>query len=62
MWLRAEDKASIKPELKTKIIQNNCGKERGGESENYLNKSLLVNFQKSLPFREIYVKYLRKTV
>ena len=51
MSLRAEDKASIKPELKIKILQNNCGKERSGESENYLNKSLLVNFQKSLPFR-----------
>ena len=41
MWLRAEDKASIKPELKTKILQNNCGKERGGESENTLIKVYL---------------------
>ena len=44
-----------------KVVQNTCDKELGGKmkfvNDNYF-KSSLENFQKSLPFREIYVKYL----
>ena len=46
-----------------KVVWNTCDKERGGEikspKKNYL-KSSLENFQKSLPYWEIYVKYLEK--
>ena len=46
-----------------KVVWNTCDKVFAGEInsayENYL-KSSLENFQKSLPFREIYVKYLEK--
>ena len=46
-----------------KVAWNTYDKEIGGGmksvNENYF-KSLLENFQKSLPFREIYVKYLEK--
>ena len=46
-----------------KIILDTCDKELGDEmksvNENYL-KSSLEKFQNSLPFREIYVKYLEK--
>ena len=49
LWLRAKAEAS--------------DKELGGEMksvrETYF-KSSLENFQKSLPFKEIYVKYLEK--
>ena len=44
-----------------KFVQNTCDKELGGKmkfvNDNYF-KSSLENFQKSLAFREIYVKYL----
>ena len=46
-----------------KVVWNTCDKVFAGEIksayENYL-KSSLENFQKSLPFRKIYVKYLEK--
>ena len=46
-----------------KVVWNTCDKELGGEMksayENYLQSSL-ENFQKSLLFRKIYVKYLEK--
>ena len=52
MWLRAKTKASLKPELKMKVVWNICDKELGGEmkyiNENYLNKISLANFQKWL--------------
>ena len=62
LWLRAETKESLKPELKMKVVRNTCDKEIGREmksfNENYVNKTSLVNFQKYiLHFREIYVKY-----
>ena len=64
-WLRAKTKANLKPELKMKVVSNTCDKELGSEiksgSENYF-KSSLENFQKPLPFRDIYVKYLEKNI
>ena len=46
-----------------KIVRNTCDKELGGEmksvNENYFKNSL-ENFQKSLPFREMYIEYLEK--
>ena len=64
LWLRTKTKASLKPGLKMKVVWITCDKELGGEmkfvKENYLNKSSLVNFRKSLPFREVYLKYLEK--
>ena len=46
-----------------KVVWNTCDKELDGElkfvNENYF-KSLLENFQQSLPFRENYAKYLEK--
>ena len=55
--------AYLKPELKMKAVSNNCDKELGGEmysvNENYF-KSSLENLQKSLPFREIYLKCFGK--
>ena len=46
-----------------KVFWNTCYKELGGEiksvDENYF-KALLEIFQKTLPFRENYVKYLEK--
>ena len=63
-WLRAKTNASSKPELKIKVVRNTCYKKLGSEiksdNEKYLNKSSLVNFRKSIPFRKIYVKYLDK--
>ena len=63
LWLRANTKANLKPELKIKVSWNTCDKELGGEVkstyENYLKISL-ENFQKSLPCKEIYIKYLDK--
>ena len=63
-WLRAKTNVSSKPELKIKVFRNTCYKELGSEiksdNEKYLNKSSLVNFQKSIPFRKIYAKYLEK--
>ena len=45
------------------VVRNISDKELGGEMkpayENYF-KSSIKNFQKSIPFREIYVKYLEK--
>ena len=47
-----------------KVVWNTCDKELGGEmksvNEKYF-KSLIDNFQKSLRFREIYVKYLENS-
>ena len=61
LWLRAKIEANLKLELKMKFVQNTCDKELGGKmkfvNDNYF-KSSLKNFQKSLAFREIYVKYL----
>ena len=60
-WLRAKTDANLKPKLKMKVVC--CLKELGGEmksvNENYFKRSP-GNFQKSLPFGEIYVKYLKK--
>ena len=46
-----------------KVVWNTCDKELDDElkfvNENYF-KSLLKNFQQSLPFRENYAKYLEK--
>ena len=46
-----------------KVVWNTCDEELGGEmkfvNENYF-KSSLENFQKSLSFREICVKYSKK--
>ena len=46
-----------------KVFWNSCDKQLGGEM-NFFNanvfKSSLENFQKSLPFWEIYVKYKEK--
>ena len=62
--LRAKTNVSSKPELNIKVVRNTCYKELGSEiksdNEKYLNKSSLVNFQKSIPFRKIYAKYLEK--
>ena len=48
-----------------KVVSNTCDKELGSEiksgSENYF-KSSLENFQKPLPFRDMYVKYLEKNI
>ena len=56
-------KVNLRPELKMKVVWNTCDKELGGEMksayENYLQSSL-ENFQKSLLFRKMYVKYLEK--
>ena len=45
------------------VVWNTCDKELGGKmksiNENYF-KSSLKNSQMSLPFTEIYVKYLEK--
>ena len=61
--MRAKTEASLKPELKLKVVWNTCDRELGCEiksvNENY-SKSWLEKFQKSLPFREIYVKLLEK--
>ena len=47
------------------VVWNTCDKRFGGEmkfvNENYF-KSLLQNFQKSLPFRKTYVKYLKENI
>ena len=46
-----------------KVVWNTCGKELDGEIKSAYekcSKSFFKNFQKSLPFREIYVKYLEK--
>ena len=63
-WLRAKTNVSSKPELNIKVVRNTCYKELGSEiksdNEKYLNESSLVNFQKSIPFRKTYVKYLEK--
>ena len=63
LWLRAKTKANLKPELKMKVVWNTCDKERGEEIksayENYFKRSLKT-LENSLPFREIYVKYLEK--
>ena len=63
LWLRAKNKANLKPELKIKVARNACDKDLDGEMksayENYF-KSSLENLQKSLPFPEIYIKYLEK--
>ena len=62
-WLRAKAKANLKPELKKKVVWNTCDKEFGVEInsayENYFKRSL-KNLQKSLCFREIYLKCLEK--
>ena len=46
-----------------RVVWNTCDKELGGEIkaayENY-SKNSLQNLQKSLPFIDIYVKYLEK--
>ena len=46
-----------------KVAWNTCDNERGGEMksalENYF-KSSFENFQKSLPFIEIYLRYFEK--
>ena len=63
LWLRAKTKASLKPELKVKVVWNTCDKELGSEMDSVnenVFKSSPENFQKSLPFREIYVKYLEQ--
>ena len=48
-----------------KVVRNTCDKELDGEmksvNENCFESSL-ENFQKLLPFRDIYGKYQRKTV
>ena len=48
-----------------KVVSNTCDRELGSEiksgSENYFKNSL-ENFQKPLPFRDIYVKYLEKNI
>ena len=63
LWLRAKTEANLKPQLKIKIAWNTCDRKLGGEmkpvNENYF-KSSLEKFQKSLPVRETYVKYLEK--
>ena len=63
LWLRAKTEATVKLKLKMKVVWNTCDKELGGEmksvKENHFKNSL-ENFQKSLPFREIYIKYLEK--
>ena len=60
--LRAKTKVNLKPELKLKVFWNTCDKELGGEGSLPLKitffNSLLENLQKSVSFREIYVKYL----
>ena len=63
LWLRAKNKANLKPELKMRVAWNTCDKEFGDEMKSAYkkySKSLLSNFQKSLPFRETYVKYLEE--
>ena len=60
LWLRAKTEANLKPKLKMKVVRNTCDKELGGEmksvNENCFESSL-ENFQKLLPFRDIYGKY-----
>ena len=63
MWLKAKTKANLKQDLKIKVVWNTSDKELAGEikttQENYF-KSSLENFQKSLRFKKIYVKYSEK--
>ena len=55
-WLWVKTEANLISKLKIKIVWNTFDKELGGEM-----KSVSVNnFQKSFPFREMYVKYLEK--
>ena len=61
MWSRAKAEANLKSELKMKVVWNICSEELDGEMK-FVNencfKSSLENFQKSLRFRETYVKYI----
>ena len=49
-----------------KVYWNTCWRELGGTEESLsmktITKSLFENFQKQVLFREIYGKYLEKTV
>ena len=43
-----------------KIVWNTCNKELGGEMKSVNQWKLLENFQKLLPFSDVYVKCLEK--
>ena len=63
LWLRTKTKANLKLELQMKVVMSAILVARNlaakSAYENYLKSSLEI-FQKSLPFREIYVKNLEK--
>ena len=63
LWLRTKAKANLKLELQMKVVMSEILVARNlaakSAYENYLKSSLEI-FQKSLPFREIYVKNLEK--
>ena len=63
LWLRTKTKANLKLELQMKVVMSEILVARNlaakSAYENYLKSSLEI-FQKSLPFREIYVKKLEK--
>ena len=63
LWLRTKTKANLKLELQMKVVMSEILVARNlaakSAYENYLKSSLEI-FQKSLPFREIYVKNLEK--
>ena len=64
LWLRTKTKANLKLELQMKVVMSEILVTRNlaakSAYENYLKSSLEI-FQKSLPFREIYVKNLEKS-
>ena len=63
LWLRTKTEANLKLELQMKVVMSEILVARNlaakSAYENYLKSSLEI-FQKSLPFREIYVKNLEK--
>ena len=64
LWLRAEAKGNLKLELKVNVVWNTCDKDLGGEVKfayETISKSSVENFQKLLPFREIFCKMFRES-
>ena len=57
MWLRAKIKVNLNPELKKESFLNNLRENlmEWGLSMKTTAKSSFENFQKQLPFKEIYV-------
>ena len=62
--LRVNTKANLQPKLKIKVAQNTYERklDEWSLSMKTATKSSFENLQKQLPFKEIYVIYLEKTV